>query len=420
MKNTGPFESLHIRNFRFFLMGTVLSNASQWIQQVTLGWIVYDLTGSGTMLGSMNLVRSVAALGVIPLSGLLLERTDRRKLMVITNGWLFVITASMGFILITHHSQIAFLFMFAFLAGLAQTVDMNLRQIMAFNLVPRSATPSALAMVQTGWGLMRSFGPGIGGFLILWFGPGGNFLIQAGAYALIALNILQIQFPKRNVETIQGSPLQNIKDGIRYVANQKITRSFMALGLVLPFCIVPIFVVLPPIYAETVFHGGPETLGLLLAATGVGGIAGGVVTAFLSRFERRGLTQIASLFLLGLALTGFAFSTSLWVALPLMALAGFFEVIFVATNMTLIQLSIPENLRGRVTSVVNINGALSPLGGLIAGIGSDLLGGPKMITIAMCSLAAVIALWVLIASPTVREYRLSRAIASDTKNPTAG
>ena len=151
-------------------------------------------------------------------------------------------------------------------------------------------------------------------------------------------------------------------------------------------------------------------MGFLLASVGVGGIFGGVVIASLGRVERWGLLQLVSLFLLSLTLIGFAFSTRLLVALALLALAGFFEMIFLTTNQTLLQLSIPDNLRGRVTSIVNLNATLSPLGGLVAGAGSDLLGGPKLITIILASIAAAIAVFVFLVSPTVRNYRLSRAI----------
>jgi MFS family permease len=147
-----------------------------------------------------------------------------------------------------------------------------------------------------------------------------------------------------------------------------------------------------------------------LASVGVGGIFGGIVIASLGRLERWGFVQLASLFLLSLSLVAFAFSARLGVALPLLALAGFFELIFLSTNQTLLQLSIPDDLRGRVTSVVNLNAALSPLGGLVAGVGSDLFGGPKIITIILGSIAAGIAVFVFLASSTVRNYRLSQGI----------
>jgi MFS transporter, DHA1 family, staphyloferrin A biosynthesis exporter len=405
-KRVGTFSSLTFRNFRFLLTGTILSNAGQWIQQVTLSWLVYDMTGSGTILGTINVVRSVASLSMLPMAGLLVDRTNRRRLMMLTNGWLFTITLGLGILLLLGHYNIALLFIFAFLGGLIQTIDGTLRQVMVFDLVPRSHAPNAVALIQTGWSLMRSFGPGIGGFLILWFGPGGNFLVQAGAYALITISIMQIRFPLRSPEGIRSSPLQSIKEGIRYVAKEKITRTFMLMGFILPLFIIPIYSILPPIYAKDVFHGEADVLGFLLSSIGVGGIAGGVIVASLGRVQRRGLIQLTSLFLLSITLIGFAFTTVLWVALLLLAISGFFEIIFLATNQTLLQLSIPDNLRGRVTAVVNLNAALSPLGGLIAGAGSDMFGGPKIITIILCSIVAMIAISVFFGSATVRNYRL--------------
>jgi len=411
----GTFASLRIHNFRLLLTGTTLSNAAQWIQLVTLSWLVYDLTGSGTILGTINMVRSVAALIMIPMAGVLIDRLNRRNLLLIVNGWLFTITFTLGLMLLFGYSNILYLFVFSFLGGMAQTIDMALRQVLVFDLVTRSLTPNAVALVQTGWSLMRSFGPGIGGLFILWFGPGGNFLIQAGAYALIAVTIMHIAFPARKSGAVQRSLLYNIREGIRHIMKDGTTRAFMMMGLVLPLLIIPIFVILPPVYAVKVFGDeSGKVLGFLMASVGVGGIAGGVVTASLGHLERRGLLQLASLFLLSLSLIAFAFSTMLLVALPLLALAGFFEMIFLTTNQTLLQLSIPDNLRGRVTSVVNLNMALMPLGGLIAGIGSDLLGGPKMITVILAGIAAIIPFLVLLCSPTVRNYQLSKAIAPDS------
>jgi MFS family permease len=259
VEKIGTFASLRIRNFRFLLVGTTLSNAAQWIQQVTLNWLVYDLTGSGIILGTINLVRSVASLGIIPLTGLLIDHLNRRRLLMIENCWLFTITFTLGLMLLLGNPHISYLFVFAFLAGMTQTVDLALRQVLVLDLVPRSHTPNALAL--------EVFGDESG-----------------------------------------------------------------------------------------------RVLGFLMASVGVGGIGGGFVTASLGCLERRGLLQLASLFLLGLSLISFAFSTTLLVALLFLALAGFFEMIFLTTNQTLLQLSIPDNLRGRVTSVVNLNMALSPPG----------------------------------------------------------
>ncbi|MFC2038863.1 MFS transporter, partial [Chloroflexota bacterium] len=351
---------------------------------------------------------------MIPVAGILIDRLMRRKLLMINNGWLFLITLTLGILLLTGRDQMIFIFIFSFLAGIVGVIDNSLRQVLVFDLVPRSHTPNGMALVQTGWSVMRSFGPAIGSFLLIWFGPGGNFLVQAGAYALIVITILQIKFPTRKTPAIRSSALDNIKEGIRHIMKEKVTRTFMMMGFVLPLFIIPIFHILPPIYAVEVFSDpSGRVLGLLMASVGVGGILGGVVTASLGNMQRRGLLQLGSLLLMSLSLIGFAFCTALWSALIFLALSGFFELIFLTTNQTLLQLSIPDSMRGRVTSVVNLNGALMPLGGLMAGGGSDLLGGPKMITIVMASIPIAIVVFVFLFSPTIRNYRLSQAIRPD-------
>ncbi|UCD08614.1 MAG: MFS transporter [Dehalococcoidales bacterium] len=411
----GTFASLRIHNYRMLFTGTTLSNAAQWIQQVTLNWLIYDISGSGTLLGTVNLVRSIAAIAMIPAAGILIDRLKRRRLMMFNNNWQLVITAGFGILLLMDLNQMVYVFIFAILGGVIGTTDNTLRQVLVFDLLPRYLTPNGMALIQTGWSLMRSLGPGLGGFLLLWVGAGGNFMIQAGAYALIIFTIMKIHFPKRTItSTVKSSPLENIKEGLRYIRNERVTRTIMMLGFVLPLLIIPIFTVLPPIYAVEVFgDDSGRILGFLMASVGLGGIVGGFVTASLGRMERRGLLQLGSLFLLSLSLVGFALTDILAVSLLFLVLSGFFEIIFLTTNQTLLQLSIPDDLRGRVTSVVNLNMALQPLGGLIAGAGSDLLGGPKMITIGMAGLAAFVVVIVLFISPTIRNYRLSQAIKPD-------
>jgi MFS family permease len=415
----GAFAPLSLPAFRWLLLGTTLSNAAQWIQQVTLSWLVYDLTASGTMLGTLNLVRSLATLGLAPVAGLAIDRLSRRALMFMVNGWLFAISVALGLALLFGHTALWPLFVFTFLGGIAQAIDLPLRQTLVFVMVPRLLASSAVALVQTGWALMRSLGPALGGVLILWFGAGGNFLVQATAYALITLTITRMQFPPVQANPSPGAARHNLSDGLRYVAREPTTRAFLLMGWVLPLFIIPNFTALPPIYAKDIFGGGPQVLGALLSAVGVGGIAGGLVAALLAQQERRGLVQLAALLLLGLMLCGFAVSPTLWVALPLLAAAGFFEMIYLTTNQTLLQLSIPDELRGRVTGIVTLNAGLAPVGALVAGVGADLVG-PRAMTLLLSGSAAVIAVAVFWASSTIREYRLSHALAASTSHPTVG
>jgi MFS family permease len=405
----GTFAVLRVPSFAWFLTGTTLSNAAQWIQQVTLSWLVYDLTSSGALLGTLNLVRSIATLGLAPIAGVAIDRLSRRGLLYATSIWLCSISFSFGLVLLSNPTVVWPLFLFSFLGGVGQAVSMPLRQTVVFSIVPRSLTPSAVALVQTGWAVMRSIGPAIGGFLLLWFGPAGNFFVQAGAYALVTLTIVKLNLPREKLDVKRVKTGGSFREGWTYIASQPTTRAFLLMSLMLPLFIIPNFNALPPIYAKDIFAGGPDTLGLLLSAVGIGGIAGGFVTASLGQLERRGVLQLVSLLLLSLSLIAFAFSTALWMGFVCMVLAGFFEMIYLTTNMTLLQLSIPDALRGRVTGIVSLRSGLMPVGAFIAGVGADLVG-PRPMTILLGGIIGAIAVIVYFASPTIREYRLSQAL----------
>ncbi len=394
--------------FRWLFVGSTLSSSAQWIQSVTLSWLVYEMTGSGGMLGVVNLVQAISLLGLSGVAGVAIDRVARRRLMLLSNGWLLLVSLALGLVLLSGRSALGYLFAFAFFSGLAQSIDLPLRQTIVFVLVPRELVSTAIALVQTGWALMRSFGPAIGGFLILWVGPGGNFVLQAMVYGLVLLTVTRLAFPPQRPAAPRGTALHDLRAGLSYVASERRTRAFLLMGWVLPLVIIPNFSALPPIYAKDVFGGGPEVLGTMLSAVGVGGIAGGIVTAALGNVERRGLLQLGALLLLSLTLVAFALSPTLQVGLPLLALAGFFEIIFFTTNQTLLQLSVPDELRGRVSSIINLNVGLMPIGALVGGVGADLVG-PRTVTLLLGMVGAVIAVAVFFASPTVREYRMSQA-----------
>ena len=147
----GAFAVLRRPNFRWLLTGTTLSNGAQWIQQVTLSWLIYDLTGSGTLLGTLNLARSLATLGLAPVAGVAIDRLSRRALMFGVNSWLLAISLVLGLALLAGYTALWPLFIFTFLGGFAQAIDLPLRQTVVFVLVPRALAPGAVA-VQAGSG----------------------------------------------------------------------------------------------------------------------------------------------------------------------------------------------------------------------------------------------------------------------------
>ena len=413
-ETVGPFTVLKLPSAAWFLSGTTLSNAAQWIQQVTLSWLVYDLTSSGAMLGTLNLVRSVATIGLAPLAGVAIDRLSRRGLLYGTAGWLFVISLGFALALLGNPGIVWPLFLFSFLGGIGQAFSLPLRQTVIFSVAPRHLAPNGVALMQTGWAVMRSIGPAIGGYLLVWVGPAGNFFVQAGAYALVILTIIKLTLPYEERDLSKQETRAGFREGVSFVLSNRTTLAFLLISWTLPLIIIPNFGALPPIFAKDVFAGGPDTLGMILSAVGIGGIGGGLVTASLGKQDRRGLLQLVALFLLGLSLLGFALSPTLIAALIAMVLAGFFEMVFLTINMTLLQLSIPDDLRGRVTGIISLRSGLMPVGAFVAGIGSDLIG-PRAISSVLATLVCLVAIFAYLASPTIRDYRMSQALEPTNK-----
>ena len=150
------YNLLQIPSFTWFLSGSTLTNVAQWVQKVTLNWLVYDLTSSGVMLGTLNLVSSIATVGLAPFAGVVIDRFSRRKLLYATNAWLLAISFGFGLALLGNSSLIWLLFLFSFLGGIGQALSIPLSQTVVFSVAPRSLAPNAVALVQTGWALMRS------------------------------------------------------------------------------------------------------------------------------------------------------------------------------------------------------------------------------------------------------------------------
>lgn len=412
-RQVGAWAVFGIRNFRHLLTGSILTDAASWTQQIILSWLIYHHTSSGAALGLINLVRGVAAISIIPLAGILIDRLDRRRCMLWVSAGRLLLNFCMGLILVSGHFDIAVLFGFTCLFGFAQATGKALQQVAIFDLVPRKLTPNAVATVQTGWALMRSFGPGVGGFLLLWVGAGYNFLILSALYAIVTVTVLNISYPERRMAAKNTSPLDSIKAAANFIAETPNTRNFMLIGFCLPLLIIPSFFIMPVVFAKEIFHGGPDVQGLLTAAIGVGGVFGGFATAFLVRVEHRARLLLTALFLLSCSLIGFSLCTRLWAGLLCMGMAGFFEMLFLATNQTLLQLSIPDHMRGQLTTMVNLNGILSPIGSMVAGVGCDVLGSPRIVVFLMSGITAIIAVFVMLFSPRVRNYRISDSLADE-------
>lgn len=397
-------SALAYRDFRLLWASSLCSWSSQWIQQAALGWVVYEITGSGALLGAVLGARAIPMFLLTPMSGVAADRWDRRRLMQASQALASAVSLAFGAALAYGAVSTWMLFAFTMLMGASNVLDRPARMTTAFELVPREVAMKAVALNTIGFSMMRIFGPALAGYLIGAFGAAGSFFVQGVLYGASALVVMLVAFPARKPGT-SGTAMSEMLEGLRFAAGDPRTRLLVALGALPFFLLVPVWGTLFPIYAKDVFAAGPEGLGLLLTAVGAGGTLGGFAAHALGRVERQGLVQAAWVLVMCAAIAGVAASPSLALAMAFAGLGGAAEMAHMASNMAMLQMSAPPAMRGRISSLMMLNPALISVGALVAGPLADLLGARgASLALAAGAAAAIVLLYFL--SPQLREMRL--------------
>jgi MFS family permease len=255
-----------------------------------------------------------------------------------------------------------------------------------------------------GFSMMRIFGPAIAGYLIGWFGAAGSFFIQGVLYAASGAMVLMVVFPARRPAPEGRSAFAEMLEGFRYAAADPRTRMLVFLGALPYFLLVPVWGTLLPIYAKDIFVAGPQGLGILLTGVGIGGTFGGLAANALARAERQALIQAGWIVLMGAAILGLAASPSLGIAVCFSLLGGAAEMAHTASNMAMLQMNAPEEMRGRISSLTMLYPAMISVGAFVAGPISDLLGvRGASVALAVTAIGAMGILY--FASPGLREMR---------------
>ena len=407
----GIFYGFRYRNFRFLWIGSAFQSAAMWIQLTTIGWVSYDLTGSGGLVGAVSSVGNLATPFVAPFSGLASDRFSRNMVVAVSQALLLINAVVLAAVIALGMLEVWHLFVFAIVGGTLNAFNQPARQTLVFDVVPRPVVPNAVALSNLAFSTMRTVGPMLGGGLIALFGPANNFLVQALAYLCVAVTALMIRVPPRPVTPRTTSFVKDVAEGYRYALSNPQTRILLLMLTIYPTFIIPLHNALMPIFAKDVFHEGASALGLLLGALGAGGIVGGLFAASLNRVDRRGLLQLNAMFLCSLGQAGFgifgSLTGSVWVGVVLLFLAGVGGSLFNTTNQTVVQLVAPDHLRGRITSVMQVQPLCMAVGTLIAGAAADVFG-VVAVTATFNLTAFAIAFLVLVFSPRMRDLRLSR------------
>jgi MFS family permease len=386
------WRALRHRNFRLFFTGQSVSLIGTWMTRIATSWLVYRLTGSALLLGVVGFAGQIPTFLLAPFAGVLVDRLNRRNLLVWTQVLAGVQSLAMAALtlakVITIHEIIA---LSAF-QGLINAFDMPGRQAFLVQMVEeKQDLGNAIALNSSMVNMARLIGPALAGIVIGAVGEGYCFAIDGFSYIAVVVSLLMMHVPASTIKRATTSMFEQLKEGWSYVTTFSPIRTILTLFALLSLMGMP-FVILMPIFASHVLHGGPHTLGFLMGASGIGALVSALSLAL--RKTVRGLTTMiqisAAIFGAGLVL--FGLSSNLLLSLLLMTIVGFGMMQGMAASNTVIQTLVPEDKRGRVMSFYTMAFVgMAPFGSLLAGFLAHRFGAPHaiMITGSFCLAGAL-------------------------------
>ena len=397
------WKALRHRNFKLFVSGQSISLIGTWMTRLATSWLVWRLTHSALLLGVVGFAGQILTFALAPFAGVLIERMERRKLLVWTQSLAGVQSLALAWLTLTKVITIEEIIGLSALQGLINAFDMPGRQSFLVQMVEdRGDLGNAIALNSSMVNAARLVGPALAGIVIAAVGEGWCFAIDGVSYGAVILSLLMMRVKPLGIQRAAVSMLEQLKEGWTYVSTFRPIRSILLLFALVSLMGWP-YAVLLPIFAAQVLHGGAHTLGFLTGASGVGALVSALSLAV--RKTVLGLTRMiqmaAAVFGVGLIL--FGLSHVLWLSMLLMLVIGFGMMQGLAASNTVIQTLVPEDKRSRVMSYYTMAFVgMAPFGSLLAGGLAHLLGAPHtvMITGTCCVLGA---LWFTVELPAVRK-----------------
>jgi len=374
------FPALKSRNYQYYFIGQLISQIGTWLQIVAQGWLVLTITKSPLLLGV------VAAAGTLPsllfslFGGVIVDRFDKRKLIIVTNVLSMILAFILGILAITNKADVWMIILLSFLLGVVAAVDMPARQAFVSEMVTKEYVSSAIALNAAIYNAARVIGPSIAGLLIALVGTGGAFLLNAFSYVgAIAVQFLIVPLAFEKVK--HEHPIKALKEGVVYTWSHPVVRSLIVLTAV-----VSIFgwsyTTILPLIAEKVFNQGAAGLGYLYAAAGIGALC---ATLFVSSFGQRLKTSLfinGGLVLFSVGMIAFSFTQNIWVSYVWLFFSGFGLLSTFSVMNAKIQHLVEPQFRGRVISIYLLMFVgLFPLGNLEIGYFSEVFGPQASIRI---------------------------------------
>ena len=360
-------RALASRNYRLYLSGQCVSLLGNWMTATASLWLVYHLSGSPFAVGLVGFATLLPVLVFSPFAGVWMDRVDPLKVMKYTQLAAMLQSGAMAAITLSGHMTVPLLVGMALLQGMFLALDFPARQTLIYPLAgDRSLLENVIALNSITFNLARLVGPALAGFVIAGFGPGFCFSLDAVAYLAVLWALMGIKLPPRAIRANLAHPLDDLREGLRYVRHHRPIRR--ALILVAVIALVGFaHNTLGPVFARDLFNGDARTLGFLMSATGAGSV---IAAGFLS--VRRGSAGLGRLMTWGAIINGLGLATiglsgHLFLGIIGFGLAGFGIIYVMVVSNTLLQTSVADDKRGRVMSLFTTAQSAMPIGSLMVG-----------------------------------------------------
>ena len=399
------FTSLRHKDFLLLWLSNLCNASAVWFQMITIPWVVWEISGSPFLVGIASGMRSIPFLVVGPWAGVIADRVDRRKMVLVFQSTIAVVVVA--FAVAVHAGQVVgglgviYALIFSALTGILHSFIQPVRQAMVANTVPREDLWNAIALNSVSGNVARVVSPGLGGVLIAYMGPAVNFYIEGVFYVFMVLAVIPIALPYREEATASHSGmLDNLKQGFGYVVTEQRVLRLLLVACISDILIAPI-IHLMPVIADLVLGRGPEVYGFLVLATGIGGIIATMAFASLGGSFRKGSYGLLALMFLSGSAILLGASTWLWVSLAAMFGFGFFRLVFKINNNTLLQTTVPDTLRGRVMSIYHLDHGITPLASMTLGLLAEFWPA-NLVVLGVGILALVLTIYAFIVFSDVR------------------
>src|SRR5262249_22537255 len=371
------------RNYRLFFGGQVVSLIGTWITMTATSWLVYRLTGSALLLGVVGFAGQFPAFIAGPFAGIFVDRWNRHRLLVVTQTISMLQLFALAALVFSNHITLSAIIALSVVQGLVNAFDMPGRQAFLLTMVEnRADLGNAIALNSSMVNLARLVGPSIAGAVIAATNEGWCFFIDGVSYLAVIVALLRMRIAERaEGRAERPHALQQFREGFSYAFGFKPIRSIILLLAIVSLVGVP-YSILMPVFATTVYQGGPHTLGLLMTASGGGALLGALWLA--ARKSVIGLGRIIPTAgaLFGVGVIAFSFTHALWLALPCLTLTGFGFMVQMASSNTVIQTIVDDEKRGRVMSFYMMAFlGTAPFGSLLAGALSSRIGAPETLLV---------------------------------------